>query len=47
MFGSDNTAIAGRTWRQSKIENCFFVGGNTGIDLATGLDVWGTRIVKL
>lgn len=46
MFGSDNSAIGGRTWRQSTIYNCTFIGGNTGIDLADGLDVWGTTIEK-
>lgn len=48
MFGSDCNGIgATQLWRQSTIENCQFVGGDTGIDLAvSGTDKWGVTIDK-
>lgn len=48
MFGSDCNAIgATNLWRQATINNCYFIGGATGIDLAvSGSDKWGVTINK-
>ena len=48
MFGSlCNGIAANQIWRQATIENCQFIGGNTGLDFAvSGLDKWGTTINK-
>jgi len=48
MFGSSCTGIAAASiWRQATIRNCFFIGGDTGLDLAGGsADRWGITIAK-
>ena len=43
LFGSNAKAIGGRTWRQSRISDCYFIGGY-GIDLSSGSDSWGNGI---
>ena len=48
MFGSSCRGIAAtQIWRQATVENCQFVGGDTGLDFAvSGSDKWGTTINK-
>jgi hypothetical protein len=48
MFGSSCKGIAAtQIWRQATVENCQFVGGDTGLDFAvSGSDKWGTTINK-
>ena len=48
MFGSDCIGIgATNIWRQATIENCYFIGGSTCLDLAvSGSDKWGVTITK-
>lgn len=48
MFGSDCIALgATNIWRQATVNNCYFIGGSTALDLAvSGSDKWGVTINK-